>query len=146
MAVPGASPDTSPLHATTVAHAGRAALIQGPAGSGKSGLALQMIAMGARLVADDRTVIRRRGDQVIAEAPDSLRGQIEARGVGILAAPPAGPTPVALIIDMTVEETERLPPLRETELLGVILPLQRKVNMPHFPVAILAYLKHGRIA
>ena len=146
MAAPGNAPDPSPLHATTVAHAGRAALIRGPAGSGKSALALRMIALGAQLVADDRTQLRRRGDQVIADAPDTLRGRIEARGVGILATAPAGPTPVVLIIDMAQEETERLPPHRETDLLGLALPLQRKVNSPYFPAAIMAYLEHGRIA
>ena len=134
-----------PEHATTVAHAGRAALIRGASGSGKSGLALQLIALGARLVADDRTVLRRRGDRVIADAPDTIRGRIEARGVGILAAPPAGPTPVALIVDMDADETDRLPPLREAELLGVMLPLQRKIDLPHFPAAIMAYLGHGRL-
>lgn len=143
---PGSAVNPSSFHATTVAHAGRGALIRGAAGSGKSGLALQMIALGAQLVADDCTIVKRRGDRVIADAPDTIRGRIEARGMGILAAPPAGATPIALIIDMDDEETERLPPLREADLLGITLPLLKKVNMPHFPAAILAYLKHGRIA
>ena len=136
----------SPLHATTIAYRSRAALIRGASGSGKSALALQLIALGAQLVADDRTTIRRTGDILIADVPQSIRGKIEARGVGILAATPAGPTPLALIIDMDTEETERLPPQREEALMGVTLPLLRKVAMPHFPAAILSYLEHGRIA
>lgn len=142
----GAGPAPTLIHATTIAHAGRAALIRGASGSGKSALALQLIALGAELVADDRTVLRRKGEQLIASAPDALRGRIEARGVGILAAPIAGPTPVALIIDMDAAETERLPPRRETEVLGVTLQLQKNADMPHFPAAILSYLTHGRIA
>lgn len=143
---PSPADPAPPLHATTVAHAGRAALIRGASGSGKSGLALQLLALGARLVADDRTLLHRAGDQVIADTPTPLLGRIEARGVGILATPPAGPTPVAVIIDMDVPETDRLPPPREAELRGVILPLLRKVDMPHFPAAIMAYLEHGRLA
>ena len=38
------------LHATTVAIGGRAVLIEGPSGSGKSDLALRLIDRGARLV------------------------------------------------------------------------------------------------
>jgi HPr kinase/phosphorylase len=45
------------LHATTVAIGGRGVLILGPSGSGKSGLALELMAMGAGLVADDRTEV-----------------------------------------------------------------------------------------
>ncbi|MEO3416965.1 HPr kinase/phosphatase C-terminal domain-containing protein [Roseovarius sp. CAU 1744] len=141
-----AAADTLTLHATTVAHAGRAVLIRGASGSGKSALALQLIALGARLVADDRTILRRRGTGLIADCPETIQGRIEARGVGILAAATACPTPVTLVVDMDSEEDERLPDLRNTEILGVTLPVQRKVNLPHFPPALLSYLEHGRIA
>ena len=134
------------IHASCVAHKGRAVLITGASGSGKSGLALELIALGAQLIADDRTTLMRRGDQLIATPPDTIRHQIEARGIGILAAAAAGPTPVALVVDLDHDETERLPPERNTQIQGITLPLQRKVNAPYFPAAILAYLVHGRIA
>ena len=134
------------MHATTVAYAGRAALIRGASGSGKSGLALQMIALGAGLVADDRTILERRDDTVFARCPETIQGRIEARGVGILAAPPAGPARLAMVVDMDTEEADRLPDLHQIEILGVPLPLQKKVNLPHFPAALLSYLKHGRLA
>ena len=54
------------LHATTVALAGQGVLILGPSGSGKSGLALQLMAMGAELVADDRTIVTARGSTLHA--------------------------------------------------------------------------------
>ncbi len=146
MGVHSHTPEIPPIHATTIAHAGRAALIRGASGTGKSGLALQLIALGATLVSDDRTQLLRKDAQLIADAPDSIRGRIEARSVGILAAEPAGPTPVFLVIDMDHAETDRLPPLREVEIAGIVLPRQRKVALPHFPAAIMAYLEHGRIA
>lgn len=142
----GKHPGTCTIHATTVAYGGSAALIRGGSGSGKSTLALRMIALGARLIADDRTILRRHGQDLIASCPATLEGKIEARGMGILAVPSAPPTKVALIVDMDSEETDRLPPMRQAEILGIALPLQKKIDLPHFPAALLSYLEHGRIA
>lgn len=141
----GSAPAEKVIHASCVAHRGRAALIRGASGSGKSGLALQLMAMGAELVADDRTRIRRDGGQLMADAPAPIRNRIEARGVGILAAPACRPQPVGVIVDLDVTETLRLPADHRQSLLGVELPAIRKSDMPHFPAAILLYLAHGRI-
>lgn len=138
------------LHASCVAVGDRAVLILGASGRGKSGLALQLMALGAVLVADDRTCVELRGEeakkQVMAEAPPVLHGLIEARGVGLLTAEAVGPVPVALVVDMDRTETERLPPLRSFTLLGQTLPLVHMVDSPAFPAAILQYLKGGRSA
>jgi HPr kinase/phosphorylase len=134
------------FHATTIACAGRGALITGASGSGKSGLAIQMLALGADLIADDRTRLWRVEGAIMADVPEAISGQIEARGVGILAAPAGGPVPIALVIDMDRVEPERLPPARMTRIMDVDLPLIRKVENPCFPAAILLYLKGGRIA
>lgn len=134
------------VHASCVAIDGRAVLIRGVSGSGKSGLALQLMALGGGLVADDRTRLWRRGAVLMADAPATLRGRIEAREVGILTAPAAGPAEVVLVVDMDTAETERLPPMRHMPIGGVRLPLVRKSHMAHFPAAILTYLKGGRDA
>lgn len=91
-------------------------LILGASGAGKSGLALEMMARGAVLVADDRTVLRREAGGLVADAPDSLRGLIEARGVGILRARAHGPVTLALAVDLARAEPERLPPDRRIDL------------------------------
>lgn len=137
----GTSPPETLVHATCVAADGRAVLIRGASGAGKSALALHLIALGAALVADDRTRLWRAGGLVMADVPGTIRGQIEARRVGILKTPPTGPMPVYLIIDMDNEETDRLPEPRSDGLLGVDLPCLRKANLAHFPAAILLYLK-----
>jgi len=134
------------LHASCVAHCGRAVLIRGASGCGKSGLALRLMALGATLVADDRTVLWRAGAALMADAPAALRGQIEAREVGILRAQPNGPTPVALVIDMDRSETARLPARRSLRLVGFDLALVRNSGMEHFPAAIMTYLSGGREA
>ena len=141
-----AAPQEIIVHATCVAHSGRAALIRGAAGRGKSGLALQLLALGAGLVADDRTRLWRAGAQVMADCPPTISGQIEARGMGILHLPPVGAQPLAIIVDMDIDETERLPPLRQEAILGVDLANVRKSAFPHFPAALLLYLEHGTLA
>lgn len=136
----------SQLHATTVAFEGRGLLILGPSGSGKSSLALQLMAVGAVLVSDDRTDLRRAGDQVIASCPEALRGRIEARMVGILAATDHGPVALAAVVDLARAEAERLPISRRHELLGLELPLVLGPYQPHLYAALRQFLLAGREA
>jgi len=134
------------VHATCVAVAGRGALIRGAPGAGKSALALQLLAYGAALVADDRTRLWRDGGMVMADAPGTIAGQIEARGMGILHAPPAGPTPIALIVEMDAPAPPRLPPEDHEDVLGLRIARTGKSGAGHFSAALYLYLMHGRVA
>ena len=138
------------IHASCVAYDNRAVLIRGASGRGKSSLALQLMALGAGLVADDRTCLAVEDHdgqtRLMASVPDALRGRIEARGLGILNANPVGPCPVALTVDLDQTETQRLPDLRHCEILSVSVPLLHMVDSSAFPAAILQYLKAGRSA
>lgn len=134
------------LHATAVAYQGRGLLIRGASGRGKSALALSLIALGAALVADDQTLVERQGDALIARAPERLTGLIEARGIGILRSPAAPPTPLTLVADLDRTSEGRLPPQESTEILGLTLPLVRRLDHAHFAPALLLYLAHGRHA
>jgi serine kinase of HPr protein (carbohydrate metabolism regulator) len=96
------------IHASAVAIDGRAVLIGGLSGRGKSDLALRLIDRGAVLVSDDYTIVRRAGDDLIACAPPTIAGKIEVRGLGILDMPSAVDVPVALYVDLD-EEPARLP-------------------------------------
>jgi len=128
------------LHASCVAINGRGVLILGPSGAGKSALALQLIALGAKLVADDRTDIMREGEQVIASVPEPIRGLIEARYVGILRAEDHGPVPLALVVDLARTEDQRLPEGHSHMLRGVTLPCFHKCDSAHFAAAIHLYM------
>lgn len=132
------------IHATAVRHGGGAVLITGPSGCGKSGLALQMMAFGADLVADDRVMLDVQDNLLIASCPASIDGLIEARGVGILIASPAGPTPVVLAVDMGRTEKDRVPHHRVVTYLGHNVPLLWHVDSPHFPAMLMQFLSHGR--
>lgn len=135
------------LHASCVALGARAVLIIGPSGAGKSQFALALMAFGATLVADDRTILTRRGAQVWATCPPAILGQIEARGLGILhAQAQTDGAEVVLVLDLAQRETDRLPPQRHCDLLGRPIPLVLGQDHAHFPASIVQYLRAGRRA
>jgi HPr kinase/phosphorylase len=131
------------LHATAVAFHGEGLLILGAAGSGKSGLALMLMAFGARLVSDDRTVVKFENGGLWASAPPSIAGLIEARGIGILNAETEAQARLTLAVDMDKTQVARLPQTHSFGVLGQTLPCLHKVDSPYFPAAILQYLKGG---
>jgi serine kinase of HPr protein (carbohydrate metabolism regulator) len=96
------------LHATSVAIGGRVVLLCGPSGAGKSDLALRLIDRGAVLVSDDYSLIKRVDGRLIATAPDTIRGKMEVRGLGIVAMPVVDDAPVALLADL-FDKVDRMP-------------------------------------
>ncbi len=102
------------------------------------------MALGAGLVSDDRVVLTTDNSVIMAAAPPTIQGLIEARGVGLLNAAPVGPVPVLAVLDLDRVETERLPRPEKTILLGQTLTLLHKVESPHFNAALMQYLKAGR--
>ena len=139
-----AAEKTRIVHASCVAHLGQGVLILGRSGAGKSSLALQMMAGGAGLVADDRTILRAEAAGLIASCPESLRGLIEARGIGILHATAHDPVPVTLVVDLDRQESHRLPPERIINLLDRELPLVLGAGSGHLAAGLLQYVKAGR--
>jgi HPr kinase/phosphorylase len=129
------------LHATTIAIDGCGVLIAGPSGSGKSSLALRLIALGASLVADDRTIVTLTNERLIATAPDPIAGLIEARGVGLLRAPLAPATPLYLVVDLAAPAAPRLPEPQYLAILGQLLPCLHNGESAHFPAAIMLYVR-----
>jgi serine kinase of HPr protein (carbohydrate metabolism regulator) len=120
-------------HGTAIALAGTAVLIRGASGSGKSDLALRCLALAptaltavpAMLVADDYVTVTRTGDRLVAEAPATIRGKLEVRGLGIVTVPCQESAELVLVADLVApEQIERFPdPTPEVELGGVKLPL-----------------------
>lgn len=111
-------PSSDRLHATTVAIDGRAVMIEGASGSGKSDLALRLIDRGAVLVSDDQTLVLRAGHILRARAPATIAGQLEVRGIGILTMPYVDDVPVALLVSIGVP-VERMPDPRTRRIVGL---------------------------
>ncbi|TQV76183.1 HPr kinase/phosphorylase [Denitrobaculum tricleocarpae] len=130
------------VHATCVAvpedrGQGTGILLLGPSGAGKSDLALRLIDQGAQLVADDQTCLSLQGEKLWAEAPASLAGRIEVRGLGILKMPYVEKIELSACFNL-VEATkiERLPELETRSFLGISLP-----SLDLFPFEASASLK-----
>ncbi len=105
---------------------------------------MAMIALGADLVADDRTDVALLKGQLIASAPEPLQGLIEARGIGLLRLPSLAKVALTAAVDLDQPESDRLPPLRHMELMGQNLDLIHGAHYLHFPAALMCYLRGVR--
>ncbi len=121
--------DMPSVHASAVLVGARAVLIRGPAGAGKSRLAIALIAAAktgllrfARLVGDDRVHLQACHGRLLVRPAHALAGLIELHGVGIQRMEHEPVAAVGLVVDLAAEDTERLPSTSETFLCGVRLP------------------------
>jgi HPr kinase/phosphorylase len=125
------------VHGTCVALGRRGVLLRGPSGCGKSDLALRFLFLERRgpvaraapaLVADDQVELRRAGKRVLASCPESIRGKLEVRGLGIIDVKALPRCELAIVVDLVGVQAkiERLPdPHPTAQLVGVELPLLR---------------------
>jgi HPr kinase/phosphorylase len=123
---PGAS-----VHASAVLVQNRAVLIRGPSGAGKSRLAFDLILAGrsgqippAMLIGDDRVHLEANQGQLMVRPARELAGLIEIRGLGIRSLDFTEKAVVGLVIDLSAEDAERLPPADalQTRISGVQIP------------------------
>jgi len=110
------------VHASCVAIGGRAVLISGASGRGKSDLALRLIDRGARLVSDDYTIVRPATGRLLASAPTRIAGKMEIRGVGIVDMAAVGDMPVCLLVDLDLAP-ERLPEPASRSIADIEIPV-----------------------
>jgi HPr kinase/phosphorylase len=119
------------IHASCVATEGRGILITGPAGAGKSDLALRLIDRGAQLVADDQTELRSEAGALMGSAPPSIAGLLEIRHLGLVKMPHLSQAPVVLYVELvTLAETlDRLP---EEEAIYLLDHPVKRLRLPAF--------------
>ncbi|MBI2718522.1 MAG: HPr kinase/phosphatase C-terminal domain-containing protein [Rhizobiales bacterium] len=130
------SPDGTLIHASCVAIGDHGVLLLGGSGSGKSDLALRLVDQAGngitksqketRLVADDQVVIRLAGDRLVGSAPAAIAGQLEIRGLGIVAVPFLREARIGLAVRLSDQASiERMPALEGShfEILGRQLPM-----------------------
>ncbi|MDB5734598.1 MAG: hprK [Alphaproteobacteria bacterium] len=109
------------IHATCVALGARGVLLLGPSGAGKSDVALRLIDGGAKLVADDRTILFAARGTLHAKAPPTIAGLLEIRGVGIVKLPVRARVKIALVVRLG-RENARLPEPQFYRALGTQTP------------------------
>jgi HPr kinase/phosphorylase len=116
-------PASTGLHASCVALDEFGVVLLGGSGSGKSDLALRLIDAGARLVADDRLMVERRGDLLFGRPPPALAGLLEVRGFGIVRLPWCAESRLRLVVELDPDAAlRRLPRPESYRLLGLSLP------------------------
>jgi serine kinase of HPr protein (carbohydrate metabolism regulator) len=121
--------ETPTEHASAVLAGARAVLIRGPAGAGKSQLALALIRAAqtgllrfARLVGDDRVHLEPWHGRLLVRPAAALAGLIEVRGLGIRRLEYEPAAVVGLVVDLAAPDAERLPAATATAIAGVTLP------------------------
>lgn len=135
------------IHGTAIVVGTAGILFIGPSGSGKSEMAHVCLSAAtasglfARLVADDQIFLERVNGRLIARRPDSIAGQMELRGTGIVTVPSLPHACLHLaVMPGSRAGMERLPPEDERHDMGggQSLPLLRVAREIADPLAVIA--------
>ena len=104
------------IYASAVLVGTRAVLIQGPSGSGKSRLALDLIGAArsgtlpfCRLIADDRADVEAVHGRLLVRPAATLAGLIEVRGLGIRRLPYEPVAVAGFLVDLAAADAGRMP-------------------------------------
>ncbi len=124
---------------------GRAVLILGASGAGKSRLGLQLLAYGADLVADDAVVLTHTPAGVLLSSPPNIKGMIEARGVGLLTVNAVEKARLAIVVDLDKTAGARLPAPKWISFFGVKFPLIEGRDLPDLGAIVWCLLGGGQI-
>lgn len=108
--------------ATAVAIGGRALLIEGAPGAGKSSLALALIDRGARLIGDDSVLLEVAGGRLIARPHPETRGLLEVRNLGLLEFPAIDGAPASLLVTLAAEAPRYVEQAETAVRSGIALP------------------------
>ncbi|MCH2547559.1 MAG: HPr kinase/phosphatase C-terminal domain-containing protein [Alphaproteobacteria bacterium] len=116
-------PQIERMHASCVSIGSCGVLLFGKSGSGKSDVALRLMARGAMLVADDQVILSAEDHTLIASVDDKIRGLLEIRGVGLVRYPVANNIPVRLAVNLVpLEDIEHIPTPQNFEKMGIAIP------------------------
>jgi serine kinase of HPr protein (carbohydrate metabolism regulator) len=117
------------IHATALVLGDRGVLIRGASGSGKTTLALALIAAFqshgrfARLVGDDQLFATERGGRLLVQAPVTIAGLAEIRGIGPHPLPFLPRAVIDRVVWLVLEaEAPRFADPRREAIAGVELP------------------------
>jgi len=127
--------DLGYVHGSCVDFDGKSILAIGPSGAGKSFLALQLIALGGVLIADDQVVLSADETGIMVAPPPNIAGQIEVRGIGLLNCPYKAQSQLNLVVDLSAEQTQRLPDLKTVSIGSRDINLIAGKGVQNLPIA-----------
>ncbi len=129
MSGPAATGAPANVHATALVVGRAGILVSGPSGAGKTTLALELVATArahgihAALLSDDRTILRRAGRSLIAQAPSSIAGLAEIYYLGPTRFVACAPAVIDLAVSLVTDGSQQRFPEPATSLqLGVAVP------------------------
>lgn len=112
------------IHASCADFSGAGVLLCGGSGCGKSDLCLRLLDAGARLVADDQTIIENENGALVARCPERIKGLLEIRGVGVVETPCVPETRVCVKIVLRPDaEIDRMPDFQTETIENVPVPV-----------------------
>lgn len=132
------------VHGSCVDFDGKSILAVGPSGSGKSSLALNLIALGGILVSDDQLLLSDDVDGVKISPPDILAGKIEARYIGILNCPYVKHSRLNLVVDLTAKPQDRLPHQHSLKIGAHHVEIIAGHGVENLPIAVKLLNLYGR--
>ena len=130
------------IHSTGVVFEGKGLLCVGPSGAGKTQMALDLMALGGDLIADDRVYLQAKDDVLIMQRPVPVQNLIELRGIGVVPTPSVAEHPVTLIINFTWEGERRSQGIETDYILGCAVKRLWCRMTPNLPSKIVHLLRH----
>lgn len=109
--------------ASCVAINGRALLIEGVPGSGKSSLALALIDRGAVLIGDDAVMLGATDGHLCAHPHPNTRGLLEVRNLGLLPFTVCEQAPAALVVRLTLQAPRYIEVAESVEIANFTMPM-----------------------
>ncbi len=136
--------DLGAIHGSCVDFDGNSILAIGSSGSGKTSLALDLIALGAKLVSDDQVILSADNKGVHVSAPAAISGKIEARGIGILNCPNIDKSTLSMVVDLNSETKKRMPQEQTVRIGPHFVEVIAGRGVANLPIAIRLLTLFGR--
>jgi HPr kinase/phosphorylase len=119
---------------------GRAVMIIGKSGAGKTALMLEMMALGAEFIGDDQVFVEI-GEDITIHPHSNAKGRLEMRGVGIFETKSRAQAKLELVVNLDQEPSTRLPQKQHFEIGDSLLPKIDGKGVHHLASFLYLFLK-----